>query len=258
MKQLLFSLSSLSLVAAACGGVVQRGGGGTAGADDSSGSGSGSGGGSPAGMNAGPGMPVPGKAGAATTPPGAGGKASAFGGASGVGGGAAAGGAPSFENVAACKAYCFAYSKICPELGFGDPTACILECTDDLELSSDLCANGKAVAYECIATAMYQNPGDCGAALTYTSEVCGSATPDVPACHETCLPSVSGDSTRCHATAQCGGSNVDLSCYETGSNVACNCSVDGKVLWKSATNLDFAKSACLDADLFRLCAKQLQ
>lgn len=74
----------------------------------------------------------------------------------------------------------------------------------------------------------------------------------------TCLPSVSGDSTRCHATAQCGGSNVDLSCYETGSNVACNCSVDGKVLWKSATNLDFAKSACLDADLFRLCAKQLQ
>jgi len=191
------------------------------------------------------------------TAPGSGGSGPVFGGSSGVGGGTAIGGSPPFQNEAACRAYCVAYSKVCPGLGFGDPNACERDCTNELQQSSDQCASDRASAYECIASTLFQSPDDCEAAVANAKELCGSATGDVPTCKRTCSPSVFGDSNGCHAAAECQGTDVDLHCFETnGSPVPCTCTVGGQGFWKASTQFDSAKSACLDADLFRLCERQ--
>jgi hypothetical protein len=270
MKRLLLTLSSLSLVAVACGGISQHtvtDGSGGGGNDTTTGSGGGQS--DPGNMSAGPGMPtmpggpIAGTGGAAYGgakalggAPGYPGKA--YGGTFSVGGGyPVQGGAPP-DGEAECSDYCYTYAKICPQLGFEDPIGCTVECTDDLALSQGNCINGKRIAYACIAAAMRQAAGDCGAALENATELCGSATPDVPACNDDCLPSVFGDGTGCHASAECAGTVVDLHCLETnGANVPCTCSIGGQPTWKTATNFEYSKLACVDDALFRLCAKEL-
>lgn len=275
MKRLMLTLSSLALLGGACGGRVglnrdadgftEASGGepGNGTVSGSAGRSSGTGGKSTgSGGSAGPGMV--GKGGAS----GIGGKAVvmptggtfAFAGDSGVGGAVVSWGGAGPDGAEACSLYCTAYSKVCPEAGFGAPDECIQECLVSLELDSAACSAGKRAAYDCIGNALYQAPNDCNKALAIAKKQCGGATPQVSACNASCLPTsiYGGGGDGCHAEADCNGVHLDLHCTDTNSgDVPCTCSLNGKQVWDIATGFDYSKSGCIDDALFRLCAKEL-
>jgi len=170
------------------------------------------------------------------------------------------GGAPP-QGEYACDLYCRGYAESCPQAGFGSPEACTATCVADLANANEGCSEGRRKAYACIGLALAQSPDNCSIALGIAKTECGSATPQVPACHAKCIPSISGGGIEggCRAeVANCGGKSVLLECEDTNQGgIPCTCLIDGKAAWDIATGFQSSKAACLDEDLFTLCTNEI-